>query len=121
MKSSPYTYKQATAIAESFQFLKGKAYDKAYPQTTPVLDVIVVPYEEDAQLNFMDNYKPEEACEMGRHSADGNFEVIVIASYNHDKEIYLWMDIQNFIQRNIHLLAGPAAPTLIAMAKEMAA
>lgn len=124
MNTSPYTYKQAVIIAESFQFLKGRAFDKEHAGTTPVLDILVVPFDEEAQDLFMDEYSLTGSKDLHRyHGLDAGFEVIVVARYVHDPEIYLWMDVQSFAQNNLNVAAenGVNGTTLMPLGKELAA
>lgn len=123
MNERPYTYKQAAIIAESFQFLKGRPYDKAFTGTTPVLAVVVAPYGEVAQEQFMDRYERTGKIDLHRYDPENGFDVVVIARYQHDMEIYLWMDVETFAHNNIQLpqRAEDANASIIPLGKELAA
>ncbi len=109
MSSQPYTYKQASLAAGSFQYLKGKPYDKAFSDTTPILDVVIAPFSETGQWEFMERYERTGNADISNQNLQEGYDVIVIARYLHDAEIYLWMDVATFVQNNATLPAKRAA------------
>jgi hypothetical protein len=123
MTRLPYSYIQAAIISESFQFLRGRAYDKSFPGTMPVQAVLVAPFAEAAQEQFRDEYGRTGKTDLYHYRPEEGFDVIVITRYQHDQEIHLWMDVQTFAHNNIQLpaRAGAANGAVILHGKEMAA
>lgn len=124
MNTSPYTLRQALIIAESFKFLKGRAFDKDHAGATPILDVLVTPFGQEEQEAFMDDYPRIGKAALHRfESRAKDFEVIVAARYTEDPEIYLWMDIYQYAQRNLEaaLRKHMSDVALLPLGKELAA
>ena len=117
--NKPLTLEQAENICLSYQFLEGGAYDAQVPGTTPILDVLVAPYKEQAQLAFMDDYGMLGYTDLSMFNAKDGYEVIVVARYQHDEEMCLWMDLRSFVKNNMmqvarchkaHMISGGIHP-----------
>lgn len=103
--NKPLTLEQAEKICRSYQFLEGKPYDKEFKNTTSVLSVMVAPYKEQAQMEFMDDYDLLGYTDLKPFETKEGYDVIVVARYQPDEEICLWMDIRSFVQRNMRQVA----------------
>lgn len=96
----PLTLEQAEKISLSYQFLEGTPYDQSVPGTTAILDVLVAPYKEQAQLAFMDDYGLLGYTDLSAFDSKDGYEVIVVARYEHDEELCLWMDLRSFVKKH---------------------
>ena len=103
--SRPLTLTQAEHICSTYQFLEATSYDKEFPNATPILSVVVAPYRELAQQDFIDDYDLLGYTDLSAYNSKEGYDVIVIARYQHDHEICLWMDIRNFVKRNMMSVA----------------
>lgn len=103
--NKPLTLDQAHKICLNYQFLEGMPYDQEFPNTTPVLAVIVAPFSEQAQQEFMDDFDLLGYTDLSPFRAEEGFEVIVVARYQPDEAICLWMDIRSFVKRNMTQVA----------------
>jgi len=92
--NSPMTLEQATKTCEEYQFLIGQPYDASIGFTTPILAVIVAPYEEDDQQVFLDEYERKGHANLKRYNAQKGYAAIAVATYIPDVEIYLWKDVR---------------------------
>ncbi|HRO41650.1 MAG TPA: hypothetical protein PL009_02365 [Flavipsychrobacter sp.] len=97
----PLTLEQAQKICGSYQFLKGMPYDKDFHNATPILAVMIAPFQEQAQQEFMDDYDMLGYTDLKSFNEKDGYDVIVIARYQHDQEICLWMDVRSFVKRNM--------------------
>jgi len=118
----PLTLEQAEKICGSYQFLEGMPYDKEFTNTTPILSVMVAPYMEQAQQEFMDDYDMLGYTDLKPFNTNEGYDVIVVARYQPDEEICLWMDIRSFVKRNMMQVAKYHKAHIIATnTNEMAA
>lgn len=97
--NSPLTLEEANKICEDYQFLVGMPYDKIFERTTPVLAVLVAPFRECDQQDFVDDYDIFGKADMKSYNPARGFSVIVLARYVPDTEICLWMDIETFLRK----------------------
>jgi hypothetical protein len=97
----PLSLQQANSICNTYQFLEGAPYDKDFQGTTPVLAVLTVPFEEQAQQNFIDDFDLLGYVDLKPYDESKGFDVIVLARYEPDREICVWMDLRSFVKRNI--------------------
>lgn len=104
--NKPLSFSQAQNICSSYQFLLGASYDKNFTSTTPVLSVMIAPADEQAQQDFMDNYDKLGYTDLNPYPVEQGYEVIVVARYQPDEEICLWMDLRSFVKRNMKQVAG---------------
>jgi hypothetical protein len=103
--NKPLTLEQAEKICRNYQFLEGMPYDKEFSNTTPVLSVMVAPYKEQAQQELIDDYDMLGYTDLKLFDPKEGYDVIVVARYQPDEEICLWMDIRSFVKRNIMQVA----------------
>jgi len=103
--NKPLTLEQAEKICCSYQFLEGMGYDKEFTNTTPILAVMVAPYKEQSQQEFIDDYDMLGYTDLNSFDATEGYDVIVVARYQPDEEICLWMDIRSFVKRNMMQVA----------------
>ena len=99
--NKPLTLEQAEAICKNYQFLEGKPYDKEFFNTTPIQAVLVAPFEECAQQEFVDDFDLFGYANIAPYKPEDGYEVIVLARYKPDTELCIWMDIRDFVKRNI--------------------
>lgn len=111
--NKPLTLEQAEAICKNYQFLEGKPYDKEFNNTTPIQAVLVAPFEEYAQQEFVDDFDLFGYANIAPYKPDEGYDVIVLARYKPDTELCIWMDIRNFVKRNIIQVAKYHKATLI--------
>ena len=103
--NKPLTLEQAEKICRSYQFLEGKPYDKEFTNTTCILSVMVAPYNEQAQMEFVDDYDLLGYTDLKPFDAKDGYDVIVVARYQPDEEICVWMDVRSFVKRNMMQVA----------------
>ena len=112
--NKPLTRTQAEKICLSYQFLEGKPYDREFNNVTPVVAVLVAPFKEQAQQEFMDDFDLLGYTDLQAYDSQDGFDVIVVARYQPDEEICLWMDIRNFVKRNLSQVADYHKKHLVA-------
>jgi len=103
--NKPLTIEQAEKICRNYQFLEGMSYDADFNNTTPILNVMVAPFSEDAQQEFMDDFDLLGYTDLKPFNGKEGYDVIVVARYHHDREICLWMDVRSFVKRNMMQVA----------------
>lgn len=99
--NKPMTRKQASHICDHYQFIAGMAYDPAVPGTSPVLGVMVAPFSEEAQREFIDDMDLLGYTDLNAFDVDGGYDVIVLSRYLQDEEICVWMDLRSFVKQNM--------------------
>lgn len=104
--NKPLTLEQAEKICLSYQFLEGRPYDSEFSNTTPIQAVLVAPFEEKAQQEFMDDYDMLGYTDLRPFEGGKGYEVIVVARYQPDSEICLWMDVRTFVKKNMQKVAS---------------
>lgn len=103
--NKPLTLEQAQNICLNYQFLEGTPFDREFGNTTPILAVLVAPYEEQAQQQFMDDYDLLGYTDLSAFSSAEGYDVIVVARYQPDEEICLWTDVRSFVKKHIRQVA----------------
>ncbi|RYZ49154.1 MAG: hypothetical protein EOP49_17005 [Sphingobacteriales bacterium] len=103
--NKPLTLEQANNICLTYQFLEGTPFDRDFGNTTPILSVVVAPYQEQAQQEFMDDYDLLGYTDLSAYNPADGYDVIVIARYQPDEEICLWTDLRSFVKKNINQVA----------------
>jgi len=98
---NPLTLQQAINICNSYQFLEGKPYDKEFLSVSPILAIMIAPYTEQAQQDFMEDYDLLGYTNLDAYNSGPGYEVIVVSRYQPDEEICIWMDIRSFVKRNM--------------------
>ncbi len=106
VKYKPLTLEQAEQICNNYHFLEGMPYDKEFTQTTAILSVVVAPYKEETQTEFMDDFDLLGYTDLKAYQSGDGYDVIVIARYQPDEDICLWMDIRSFVRRNMQEVSG---------------
>ncbi len=103
--NKPLTLEQAQKICNTYQFLEGKPYDKEFASTTPITAVLVAPFDEKSQQEFMDDYDMLGYTDLKPYDPQKGYDVIVVARYEPDQEICLWMDVRSFVKKNMKQVA----------------
>ncbi len=116
--NTPLTFEQATKICNTFSFLAGKPYDKDFVHARCIEAVVVAPYEELAQQDFVDNYDQLGYTDLNAYNCSEGYDVILITRYEHDQEICLWMDLRSFVKKNIMKVAEYHKTTILATGTE---
>ncbi len=104
--NKPLTFHQAQHICSTYHFLEGTPYDQEFPGTTPIQAVMVAPYGEQAQQEFVDDFDILGYTDIKPYNEKDGYDVIVLARYLHDREICLWMDVRTFVSKNIKQVAS---------------
>jgi hypothetical protein len=99
--NKPLTLAQAQNICSAYQFLEGASYDKDFPTTTPIQAVLVAPYREMEQENFVDDFDQLGDADLMAYNPKDGYDVIVLARYKPDNEICVWMDLRTFVKKNM--------------------
>lgn len=97
------------------------SYDQEFPHTTPILAVIVAPFNEQAQQEFMDDFDLLGYTDLSPFRVEEGYEVIVVARYQPDEAICLWMDIRSFVKRNMMQVAKYHKAHIVNAGNEIAA
>ena len=118
--NKPLSLTQAQQICSTYQFLEGQQYDKAFGNTTPIIAVLVAPFDEKAQQEFMDDFDLLGYTDLRPYDPSQGYDVIVVSRYQPDEEICLWMDVRSFVKRNMHQVAACRQQYLIATDIEVA-
>jgi hypothetical protein len=119
--NKPLTLEQAETICRNYQFLESKPYDKEFTGTTPVVSVMVAPFKEQSQQEFMDDYDMLGYTDLSPYNAKEGYDVIVVSRYQVDFEICLWMDIRSFVKRNMQEVASYRKEHILASKKKVTA
>ena len=103
--NKPLTYEQAQHICNTYHFLEGTPYDQDFSGTTSIEAVLVVPFQEQDQQEFIDDFDLLGYTDLKPYDARNGYDVVVLARYMPDEEICLWMDVRSFIKKNINQVA----------------
>ena len=101
MEYLPFTFVQATEIAEDFEDLKDTEFNFDTPYEFMIHDVVVSPFHDVDKILFVNRYRQtRDGKDAINFYSRSEFDVLLIAFDVNDDENYTYIKIRDYVDEN---------------------